>query len=61
MDCSPPGSFALRISLKEYWSGVPSPPPGDLPDPGTEPASLVSPALAREFCHLGNFQGYHKC
>ena len=29
-----------------YWSGLPCPPPGDLPDPGIEPASLMSPALA---------------
>ena len=31
---------------QEYWSGLLCPPPGDLPDPETEPASLVSPALA---------------
>ena len=29
----------------EYWCGLPSPPPGDLPDPGIETASPVSPAL----------------
>ena len=34
---------------QESWSGLPFPPPGDLPHPGTEPASLVSPALAAEF------------
>ena len=28
-----------------YWSGLPFPPPGDLPDPGIEPTSPVSPAL----------------
>ena len=27
----------------EYWSGLPFPPPGDLPDPGSEPASSTSP------------------
>ncbi len=31
---------------QEYWSGLPFPLPGDLPDPGIEPAFLVSPALA---------------
>ena len=31
---------------QEYWSGLPFPSPGDLTDPGTEPASL---ALAGEF------------
>ena len=30
---------------REYWSGLPFPSPGDLPDPGIEPASPVSPAL----------------
>ena len=29
---------------QEYWSGLPFPPPGDLPNPGNEPASLSSPA-----------------
>ena len=31
---------------QEYWSGLPFLPPGDLPDPGMEPVSLMSPALA---------------
>ena len=30
---------------QEYWSGLPCPPPGDLPDPGIEPVSLLFPAL----------------
>ena len=30
---------------QEYWSGLLFPPPGDLPDPGVEPESPVSPAL----------------
>ena len=34
------------FSKKEYWSGLPSPSPGDLPDSGVEPASRVCPALA---------------
>ena len=33
----------------EYWSGLPCPPPGNLPDPGIEPVSLTSPALAGGF------------
>ena len=36
----------MEFSRQEYWSGLPSPPPGDLPDPGTEPMSLKSTALA---------------
>ena len=34
---------------QEYWSGLLYPPPGDLPDPGIKPVSLMSPALAGEF------------
>ena len=37
------------FSRKEHWSGLPLPPPGDRPDPGTEPMSLFSPALAGGF------------
>ena len=44
MDCSPPGSSApMELSRQEYWSGLPFPPPGDLPDPGIELSSPVSP------------------
>ena len=39
----------LGFSRQEYWSGLPCPPPGDLPDPGIEPASLMSPALVGKF------------
>ena len=39
----------MGSSRQEYWSGLPCPPPGDLPDPGVELASLVSPALAGGF------------
>ena len=37
---------SLGFSKQEYWSGLPCPPPGDHPDPGIEPSSLMSPALA---------------
>ena len=38
------------FSRREYWTGLPRPPPpGDLPAPGIEPASLTSPALAGRF------------
>ena len=45
IDCRPPGSSVHGILQQEYWSGLPRPPPGDLPNPGTEPISLMSPAL----------------
>ena len=31
-------------SRQEYWTGLPCPPPGDLPNPGIKPVSLMSPA-----------------
>ena len=34
---------------QEYWSGLPCPPPADLPDPGIEPVSLMFPALTGGF------------
>ena len=39
--------LSMGFSRQEYWRGLPCPPSGDLPDPGTEPTPLnVSPALA---------------
>ena len=38
--------LSMGFSGQEYWRGFPCPPPGDLPDLGIEPASLMSPALA---------------
>ena len=43
---APQAPLSLGFSRQEYWSGLPCPPPGDLPDPGVEPASLMSPELA---------------
>ena len=48
INCQAP--LSMRFSRQEYWSGLPCPPPEDppedLPDPGIEPESLTSPALA---------------
>ena len=41
--------LSMGFSRQVYWSGVPFPPPGDLPDPGMEPVSLMSPALESGF------------
>ena len=49
MDCSPQAPLSMGFSRQEYWSGVPCPPPGELPDPGMETASLTSPELAGRF------------
>ena len=39
----------MGFSRQEYWSGLPCPPPEDLPDPGIEPETLMFPALAGGF------------
>ena len=43
------GLQSMEFSRQEYWSGLPFPTPGDLPDPGIEPAFLASPATAGGF------------
>ena len=39
MDCSPPAPLSMKFSMHEYWSRLPFPSPGDLPNPGIEPRS----------------------
>ena len=41
--------LSMKFSRQEYWSSLLCPPPGDLPDPGMEPVSLMSSALAGGF------------
>ena len=41
--------LSMEFSRQEYWSGLPCPPPGALPNPGIESASLVPPELADRF------------
>ena len=50
MDCSPPDFSIHGICRQEYWSGLPFPFPGDLPDPGIKPRSpaLQADALSSE-------------
>ena len=40
---------SMGLSRQEYWSGMPCPPPGGLPDPGIEPRSPLPPASAGGF------------
>ena len=53
--CVTPGTAAhqaplsMGFSRQEYWSGLPFPSPENLPDPGTELRSLMSPAMAGSF------------
>ena len=48
-DCSPPGS--MGFSRQEYWSGLPCPPLGDLPNQEIEPRSS---ALQADSYHMSN-------
>ena len=41
--------LSMGFSRQEYWSGLPIPHPGDLPDPPVQPMSPTSPALAGKF------------
>ena len=41
--------LSMGFSRQEYWSGLPCPPPGNLPNPGIESLSFTSPALAGGF------------
>ena len=56
--------LSMEFSRQEYWHGLPFPTPGDLPNPGIEPMSPATPALAGRFftieplgkpfgCHFG--------
>ena len=45
--------LSLGVSRQEYWSWPPCPAPGDIPDPGIEPTSFTSPALAGGFFTTG--------
>ena len=45
--------LSMGFSRQEYWSGLPCTSPGHLPDPGIEPVSLMSPALAGGFFTTG--------
>ena len=41
--------LSMGFSRQEYWSRLPLPVPGDLPNPGIKPAPLSTPALAGRF------------
>ena len=41
--------LSMEFPRQEYWSRLPFPPPGDLPDPGIKPTFLMSPALRAGF------------
>ena len=53
--------LSLAFSRQEYWSGLQCLPPGDLPNPGIKPTSLISSTFDKwvlyHQCHLGNPYG----
>ena len=51
--------LSMGFFRQEYWSGPLCPPPGDLPDPGMEPNSLMSTALANRFFTISTIWGAH--
>ena len=60
MDCLDPiacrAPLSVGFSWQEDWSGLPFPPPGNLPDPGIQPASSESPSLQAD-----SLPTEHKC
>ena len=46
---APQVPLSMEFSRQEYWNGLTCPPPGNLSNPGIEPASLKSPALIHSF------------
>ena len=53
MDYSPhQAPLSMGFSRQECWNVLPFPSPGDLPNPGIEPRSLKSPALAGGFFNI---------
>ena len=48
-------SLSMEFSRQEYWSGLSFPPPRDLPDPGIELKSPVSPALQADSLRLSQW------
>ena len=53
--------LSLGFSRQEYWSVLPFLYPGDLPDPGIEPTSPMSLALAGEFLPLSHWGSPKYC
>ena len=53
--------LSMEFSRLEYWSGLPSPPPGNSSVPGSEPTSLASPALAGGFFTAPPRKPSHHC
>ena len=49
--------LSMGLSRQEYWSGLPFPSPGDLPDPGINPSLLH----CRQILYQLSYEGRHMC
>ena len=58
VDRSPQAPLSMGFSRQEHWSGLPCPPPGDLPHPGIEPRSPSLQAGSLPMSHQGSPQKY---
>ena len=47
--------LSMGLSRQAYWSGLPRPPPGDLPNSGIKPVSAVAPALQADSSPLSHW------
>ena len=59
MDCQAP--LSMGFSRQEYWSGLLCPSPGNLPNPGIEPASPEAPALQVDSLPPSNRRNPYVC
>ena len=52
--------LSMKVFRQEYWSGLPFPPPGDLPDPGVEPVSPepVTEPGSKQHTQIPELDGY---
>ena len=57
MDCNSQ-ALSMGFSRQEYWSGLPCPPPGDIPDSGIEPGSPTLQADSLPLSHQGSPQKF---
>ena len=49
--------LSMGFSREDYWSGLPCPPPGDLPDPEVQPTPPAAPALQEDALPLSHWGG----
>ena len=54
MDCTHQAPLSMGFSRQEYWSGLPCPPPADLPNSGIKPTSPMAPAFQVDYLPLSN-------